>query len=259
MRSREHLSGTSGSPRSCSHANTRAPFSSFRQPEVLFACEHASTFLELPAPRGLVRMRTRGRLSRASSSPRSYSHANTRAPFWSFRLPRFVRMRTRNRLSRASSSPRSCSHANTRAPFSSFRQPEVLFACEHASTFLELPAPRGLVRMRTRGRLSRASSSPRSYSHANTRAPFWSFRLPRFVRMRTRNRLSRASSSPRSCSHANTRTPFLSFRLPEVLFACEHASTFLGLPAPRGLVRMRTRNHLSAGQNLVICTPKPNK
>ena len=73
--------------------------------------------------------------------------------------------------------------------------------------------------------------------------------------MRTRNRLSRASSSPRSCSHANTRTPFLSFRLPEVLFACEHASTFLELPATRGFVRMRTRNHLSAGQNLVICTP----
>ena len=171
-------------------------------------------------------MRTREHLSGASGSPRSCSDANTRAPFSSFRLPRFVRMRTRNRLSRASSSPRSCSHANTRTPFLSFRLPEVLFACEHASTFLELPATRGFVRMRTREHLSGASGSPRSCSHANTqalsevssnprfcshantRAPFSSFRLPKFVRMRTRNRLSRASSNPRFCSHANTGTPF---------------------------------------------------
>ena len=162
-------------------------------------------------------------------------------------------MRTRGRLSRASSSPRSCSHANTRTPFLSFRLPEVLFACEHASTFLELPATRGFVRMRTREHLSGASGSPRSCSHANTqalseassnprfcshantRAPFSSFRLPRFVRMRTRNRLSRASSSPRSCSHANTRAPFWGFRLPEVLFACEHASPFRSFQQPEVL------------------------
>ena len=147
-------------------------------------------------------------LSEASSNPRFCSHANTRAPFSSFRLPRFVRMRTRNRLSRASSSPRSCSHANTRTPFLSFRLPEVLFACEHASTFLELPATRGFVRMRTREHLSGASGSPRSCSHANTQA------------------LSEVSSNPRFCSHANTRAPFSSFQQPEVLFACEHGNAF---------------------------------
>ena len=176
---------------SCSHANTRTPFLSFRLPEVLFACEHASTFLGLPAPRSLVRMRTREHLSGASGSPRSCSHANTRAPFSSFQLPEVLF---------------ACEHAS---PFRSFQQPEVLFACEHAGAFLELP-------------------TPQVCSHANTRAPFWSFRLPRFVRMRTRGRLSGASDSPG-------------------LFACEHATAFLELPAPRGLVRMRTREHLFLG------------
>ena len=208
MRTRGRLSRASSSPRSCSHANTRTPFLSFRLPEVLFACEHASTFLELPATRGFVRMRTREHLSGASGSPKSCSHANTRAPFSSFRQPEvlfacehastflglpaprglvrmrtrkpfqklpatrgFVRMRTRGRLSRASDSPG-------------------LFACEHAGAFLELPAPRGLVRMRTREHLSGASGSPRSCSHANTQA------------------LSEASSNPRFCSHANTQPPF---------------------------------------------------
>ena len=219
MRTRNRLSRASSSPRSCSHANTQPPFSSFQLPEVLFACEHANTFLELPAPRSLVRMRTRGRLSGASDSPGLFAREHAGA-FLELPAPRgFVRMRTREHLSGASGSPKSCSHANTRAPFCGFRLPEVLFACEHAGAFLELPAPRG------------------------------------FVRMRTREHLSGASGSPKSCSHANTRAPFCGFRLPEVLFACEHANTFLELPAPRSLVRMRTREHLSrASGNPRFCS-----
>ena len=164
-------------------------------------------------------MRTRNRLSRASSSPRSCSHATFQ------KLPAtrgFVRMRTRGRLSGASDSPGlfACEHATAflelpaprglvrMRPFRSFQQPEVLFACEHAGAFLELP-------------------TPQVCSHANTQPPFSSFQLPEvlfacehantflelpaprsLVRMRTREHLSRASGNPRFCSHANTQPPF---------------------------------------------------
>ena len=119
----------------------KIPFRQKSQPRFLFACEHANTFLELPAPRSLVRMRTREHLSGASGSPRSCSHANTRAPFWGFQLPEVLF---------------ACEHAS---PFRSFQQPEVLFACEHAGAFLELP-------------------TPQVCSHANTQPPFSSFQLP---------------------------------------------------------------------------------